>query len=212
MLVFVDESGDAGMKLGTGSSGLFVVTAVVFEDHSEADRCDERINEIRAELGFPARYEFHFNQCIKKVREAFIERVAPFDFFYLAVVVEKGRLNIPAKNPASQFKELVIKYAAALVFENAKPYLQDAIVSIDASGSRDFRNQLARFLIMRMRSEGGRRCIKRVKTARSRGNNLIQLADMISGAIWRAFARHDGSYRRLISARELKLEVYPRRA
>ena len=39
MLVFVDESGDAGMKLGAGSSDYFVVTAVLFEDHDEAARC-----------------------------------------------------------------------------------------------------------------------------------------------------------------------------
>ncbi len=36
MLVFVDESGDAGMKLDGGSSEFFVVTAILFEEHDEA--------------------------------------------------------------------------------------------------------------------------------------------------------------------------------
>ena len=40
MLVFVDESGDPGMKLGAGSSDLFVLTAVLFQDRDEALRCD----------------------------------------------------------------------------------------------------------------------------------------------------------------------------
>ena len=39
MLVFVDESGDAGMKLDAGSSDFFIVTAVLFED--EANECDD---------------------------------------------------------------------------------------------------------------------------------------------------------------------------
>jgi hypothetical protein len=33
MLVFVDESGDAGMKLGKGSSEFFIVTAVLFKSN-----------------------------------------------------------------------------------------------------------------------------------------------------------------------------------
>ena len=162
MLVFVDESGDAGMKLGAGSSDLFVATAVLFEDDDEALRCDERINLIRAELGLSPRFEFHFTECKKTVREEFLKKVVPFAFFYLAAVVEKARLNTPVKNPAFQFKELIIKYAAGLVFEMAKPYLKDAIVSIDASGSRDFRNQLSRFLKMRIRGDGTYELIKKV--------------------------------------------------
>ncbi len=33
MLVFVDESGDSGMKGKEGSSALFVITAVLFEEN-----------------------------------------------------------------------------------------------------------------------------------------------------------------------------------
>ena len=36
MLVSVDESADAGMKLGQGSSPFFVVTVVMFDDHDAA--------------------------------------------------------------------------------------------------------------------------------------------------------------------------------
>ena len=143
MLVFVDESGDAGMKLGDGSSDLFVATAVLFEDHDEASRCYERIDGIRAELKLSPHYEFHSSQSEKRVRYGFMERVAAFEFFYLAVVLEKWRLNIPVRNPAFQFKEGIIKYAAGLLFEHAKPFLHQAVVSIDASGSKDFRDQLA---------------------------------------------------------------------
>ena len=40
MLVFVDESGDPGMKLGLGSSEFFVLTLVIFENNEEAIRTD----------------------------------------------------------------------------------------------------------------------------------------------------------------------------
>lgn len=205
MLVFVDESGDAGMKLGAGSSGFFVITAILFEEHDEAHRCDGRINEVRAELGLGEHFEFHFSKCKTVVRKRFLQAAAVFDFFYLAAVVDKAKL----RNPAFQKKESLIKYASGLVFENAKPFLGNATVVIDASGSKDFRNQLSRYLKRRAKNQHGQALIKRIRTSRSRGDNLIQLADMVSGAVWRSFTRGDSSYRQLVSARELKVQVWP---
>jgi hypothetical protein len=209
MLVFVDESGDAGMKLGAGSSNLFLLTAVLFQDRDEAQRCDEYFPEIRAALRLPKSYEFHFHHESKKMRCRFFERVVRFGFYYFGVVVEKSRLNIPIRNPAFQFKEGVIKYTAGILFEAAKPYLKEATLVIDASGSREWGNQLARYLPRRLRDEHGKRFIKKVRTARSNGDNLVQLADMVSGALWKAYAHDDGSYRELISSREARVEVVP---
>lgn len=207
MLVFVDESGDAGMKLGEGSSEFFIVTAVLFEDHDEANHCDQRINLIRTELGLSDHFEFHFNKCNTAIRHSFLEKVAPFDFFYLAVVLNKPKL----RSPGFRVKESLIKYTSGLVFENAKPHLRDAIVVVDASGSKDFRNQLSKYLKKRIKDDGGYRLIKKVKTSRSQGNNLIQLADMVSGAVWRSLKHQDESCRQLISHRELRVQVWPPR-
>ena len=151
MLVFVDESGDAGMKVAQGASKFFVVTAVLFEDRDEANQCDERINLIRTELGLSEHFEFHFNKCSQSIRRAFLEAMAPYSFFYLAVVVNKTKLH----SPAIAIKESLIKYSTRLVFENAKPYLRDAIVVVDASGSKDFRNQLSRYLKKRIKDDNG---------------------------------------------------------
>ena len=96
------------------------------------------------------------------------------------------------------------------MFQNAKPNLDNATVVIDASRSRDFRNQLKKYLQKRIKEENGRELIKKVKTSRSHGNNLIQLADMISGAIWRSFHHQDRSYRQIVSARELGVQVWPK--
>jgi len=57
MLAYVDESGDMGMKIDKNSSPLFVVTAVLFYDRGEADRCYRAIESLRDELSI--RNEFH---------------------------------------------------------------------------------------------------------------------------------------------------------
>ena len=62
MLAFVDEAGDAGMKLGGGPSTHFLIALVTFVDHDEALRCDHRIAALRRDLGLADSFEFHFAQ------------------------------------------------------------------------------------------------------------------------------------------------------
>ena len=54
MLVFIDESGDSGLKVEAGSSRFFTVALVVFEDYEEANACDKRIELLAKEIGWVA--------------------------------------------------------------------------------------------------------------------------------------------------------------
>ena len=182
MLMFIDESGDAGLKLESGSSKYFIVGLVAFEDHDEAQAADSRIELLKRELGFPPHFEFHFNGMKPVHRQQFLEALAPYDFFYFGIVINKPKL----KGPGFQYKESFYKYTCGLVFENAKPRLNNAIVVIDGSGSKDFRQQLKNYLRKRLRDDSGRCFIKKIKTQNSRSNNLLQLADMVAGAIARS--------------------------
>jgi hypothetical protein len=56
--VFVDESGDVGIKVDAGSSSYFTATLLVFEDHDEALAADERISRLKRDLGLPSHFEF----------------------------------------------------------------------------------------------------------------------------------------------------------
>jgi hypothetical protein len=72
MLVFIDESGDAGMKYDSGSSSkYFTVTLVVFEDNDDAFRAEKRICLLKHELGLPEYFEFHFSKLSRNYRKEF---------------------------------------------------------------------------------------------------------------------------------------------
>lgn len=60
MLVFIDESGDPGLKIEKGSSRYFTVSLVVFEDKEEALACDQRIGLLRRELGWEQKKRISF--------------------------------------------------------------------------------------------------------------------------------------------------------
>ncbi len=89
MLVFVDDSGDTGFKLGQGSSGEFTLTLVVFPDHADAEAASKRIDTLRAEMGLPqGKGEFHFNESSNTQRRRFLEAVSGYPFQVFAVVQE----------------------------------------------------------------------------------------------------------------------------
>jgi hypothetical protein len=89
MLVFIDESGDSGLKIEKGSSKFFTVALVAFEDHEEAIACDQRISLLRRELGWKEGSEFHFNKNSKEIRKSFLKAVLPYNFFYYGIVINK---------------------------------------------------------------------------------------------------------------------------
>lgn len=209
MLVFVDESGNTGMKLDRpGTSPFFVVTAVVFEDRDEAALCDQAITRLRESLGWHTNAEFHFNKMSRDLRIRFLAHVAQFEFVYFAVVFNKKKMT----GPGFQFQAPFNKYAVNLVFQNAKRYLSNATVIIDGKGERVFRQQLQTYLKKRI-NEGGQSLIQKVKIEASHRNNLLQLADVLCGSIARtlkADLADARDYRRIVKHREMTVQVWPR--
>jgi hypothetical protein len=213
MLVFIDESGDAGMKLEQGSSRYFTISLVVFEENEEAVACDQRIELLKRELGWQQGSEFHFKNNSDRIRRAFFEAVAPYNFFYYGIVLNKD----PKKlfGPGFRDKQSFYKYACGLVFENAKPKLLDATVVIDASGSLDFKNQLTKYLRYKLNQQliTESKIIRTVKMQRSLSNNLLQLADYVAGVINRSMMnnkKYADDYRKLIAHREIRVQVWPK--
>lgn len=207
MLVFVDESGDSGMKHKCGSSALFVMSAVIFEENEDAEACDVEIANLRLKCFGRTDKEFHFTKCCDAYREQFLMGISKHDFFYLGFVLNKSKLY----GPGFAYKDSFYKYTAKLLFENAKPYLRDARVVIDRSGNREFRSQLQSYLKRKINTDG--EVIKRVKAEDSDSNNLLQLADMVCGAIARSYKtdKEDaGRFRRMVSHRELSVQLWPR--
>jgi hypothetical protein len=106
MLVFVDESGDSGMKHKAGTSQLFMVAAVIFVENKDAERCDAWISECRKECFKGKKLEFKFNKSCDAHRQKFLDGVSKFDFLYLGFVLNKCKLY----SPGFAHKESFYKY------------------------------------------------------------------------------------------------------
>jgi len=205
MLVLIDESDDCGLKFGKGSSDCFVVLAVVFSDEFSMGACDRAIDELRRELKKPSNFEFHFSHVSEKIRRTFLERVSHDDFRYAGIVIDKRELYGDRFKDPRQFYE----FSVGIVCENVKQLLADAKIIIDENGDRTFRRQLAKSLKTQMTDRDGTCRLKKVTMEASHSNNLLQLADMICGAVTRSHTGSDNSFRDLVKRREKFVQRWP---
>lgn len=209
MLVFIDEAGDTGRKIESGSSRFFVISLILFDDHDEAIACDQRINLLRRELKVHDNFEFHFSHNSKRVKINFLKAIQPYRFVYFSVIIDKEPRKLWGNGFLS--KESFYKYACQMVFTNAAPYLDKAIVILDKTGNPDFRERLAKYLRNKLNSND-RRVIRKIKQQRSSSNNLLQLADYISGITSRkAQGKTDWKdYYKFIAAKEIWVQYWPK--
>jgi Protein of unknown function (DUF3800) len=209
MFVFLDESGDPGMNLETGSSAFFVVTAVTFQEEEHIEECASKIEAVRKELRLPGGLEFKFAKCSDSWREAFLQSVSGCSFFYRAIVINKRALSEGQfGTDAGAFYE----YVVSLTLDLWRPYLLGATVDIDKSGGESFSRVLCRHVEKNFKDRNGKPLLKRVRAVDSAASDMIQLADMVCGAIARSFKQKDrkrGRFRKLIRFRETEVIERP---
>ncbi|MEX0918662.1 MAG: DUF3800 domain-containing protein [Candidatus Paceibacterota bacterium] len=183
MLVFIDDSGDAGFKLDKGSSRFFVIALVIFEDNLEAEKTAVAIKELRRNLGFPENVEFKFFKSKNSVRKKFLETISPFQFRIRSLVIDKKIIQSQElRNNKNSFYSYIIKMA--LKYSDSS--ILDAKVKIDGSGDRIFRRNFLTYLRKQLNSDN-KKIMSQCRLVDSKTNVLIQMADMITGTIRRSY-------------------------
>lgn len=186
MLVFIDDSGDAGFKIEKGSSRFFVISLVIFDDNLEAEKIALAIKEFKRELNFPDNTEFKFFKSSKNVKERFLKATLPFKFKIRNFVVDK---TIIRSSELKENKNSFYSYAIKMALKYSSNSILNARIKIDGSGNRDFRRSFLTYLRKQLNSKD-RKIIKDCRLVDSKDNVLIQLADMIAGSVRRS---HDKS-------------------
>ncbi len=197
MLVFIDDSGDAGFKLNRGSTRFFVISAVIFDDNLEAEKAAIAIKETRRALGYPDFVEFKFNKSRKKIRTVFLKAINKYDFRIRCLVVDKQLIRSDElKNNRNSFYSYMIK----TLLKYSNDTILDASIKIDGGGDRTFRRSFITYLRKQLNSKESH-VIKNCKLVNSKNNQLIQMADMVAGSIRRSYTDKLDSkiYKKIIS-------------
>lgn len=197
MLIFMDESGDTGFKLNKVSSKYFVLTAVIFDSLEEAEKANEAVKEVRKELKRSESLEFKFSTGTNDAaKELFLRKLSKCNFRYRSVVIDKKTLMQREPNP----KDSIYMLVADQLFLRAKNRIKNATVFVDLI-TKSFMQDFNKYLRSRLNTDL-EKLIGEIKHRNSKGNNLLQLADMVCGAIYRKYNRGDDTYYNIIKKRE----------
>ena len=183
MLVFIDDSGDPGFKFEKGSSRYFIVLILIFDDELEAEKTAVAIKELRRDLGFPDNVEFKFHKSSKDVRTKFLQAVNPFKFRVRTLVVDKTLIR---SQELQTNKNSFYGYAIKTGLKYTGGSVLNAKIRIDGSGDRIFRKSFLSYLRRQLNSRE-QRIMKNCRLVDSKGNVLVQMADMIAGSVRRFY-------------------------
>ena len=183
MLVFIDDSGDPGFKTEKGSSLVFVIACVVFDDELEAERTALSIKEFRRVLKFPDTVEFKFSKSSKEIRQRFLTVVNKYKFKIRCLVINK---EVIYSQELRSNKNSFYSYAVKMLLEHNDDSIIDAKIRIDGSGDREFRKSFTTYLRKQLNSDR-RKIVLNCKLVDSKTNVLIQMVDMIAGGIRRSY-------------------------
>jgi hypothetical protein len=187
MLTFTfagDEAGDASFNFGKGASRYFVVAVVATQD---ADRLRSVLTNLRKRENFAESFEFHFNALTsEKLREKTLIALRDADFIAWALIVDKTTVPLPLR--AFSGMEFYLYFVAELIDRIPVEVRQKGTLILDEVGSANAALiQLKRML----KARNIRHEFNRIFFRRSRSEDLIQVADLVAGAILRRDAKKD---------------------
>ncbi|MBI4028847.1 MAG: DUF3800 domain-containing protein [Candidatus Blackburnbacteria bacterium] len=178
-LVFIDDSGDPGFKIQKGSSPLFVIALVIFDDNLIAEEVSLAVKKLRRELKFPDDTEFKFHKSRLEVKRKFLQTISKHDFRIRAIVVKKDRIY---SNFLRTSKESFFNYVVMQVLKHSSKYLNQAKLKFDKRGEKRIRNELRAYLSRELDNKHNH-IFSDLKFVDSKQNVLIQTADMVASCI-----------------------------
>jgi hypothetical protein len=202
-LVYLDESGDAGFKVGKGSSPTLVIAAVVLEGAQEAEATAQCIHRYRSEeLGKGRDFQFHFANLRREWRLGLLEAVRGCPFSVRAIVMQKDRIweGTQLRRSGEFFYNFTVKQLLTHTFGA----IQQAKLFVDGEAGRESLKSMVTYLRRECRKDG-LEVFREVRFVPKRERNvLVQLADMVTGGIARSYRldkKDRDLYRRALEAR-----------
>ncbi len=191
MLTFTfagDESGDASFRFDKGASRYFVI-AVIATPSPEHLR--SVLEKLRQDIGLVSRYEFGFHKLTsEKLRSRVFSVLSEAGFEAWAILVDKTMLGEPFK--AMSGLDLYLFFVSELIRCIPNEKRAGGTLILDEFGYRDqTKDELKRIMKARSIQHG----FRRISIRRSQSEQLIQIADLVAGAILRRDTQNDtGSY------------------
>ena len=175
-LVFIDESGDAGL---TGStSSRFIMAAVIVINEDDAPAICKKIHEFKKVNGLSEQYEIKFSKTRKDIIKALLRDLSSCDYQVYGTVIDKEKSNYKTFDRYSLYNHVLVELLRTLPFSSVK-------ITIDGEAGKNHQKSTTVYL---RRQLAGKMQIDGFKYANSRSIDELQLADIVAGSINRSLS------------------------
>lgn len=176
MLITIDDSGGPGLKPGKGVTSYFAIAAIYFSTDSDAEKTKRKIQKLKSDLHWLNRREFKFRKDRPETKRLFFEAVKRERFSASVVLLNKSELDERkyAKDSSKLYNTAILRAIQGLGVE-----LDQAHIYIDGENGNDYRKRAKTFFRKNLPSGA----IKELSYVDSVDDPLIQLADMVVGAV-----------------------------
>lgn len=187
MHAFLDDSGDPGMKLSSGSTRFLVMAACVFREPEHVEEAAAAIRACRDAVNRGPRWEFKHAKTSDDMKDQFFHATKLLTYQVRAIVIDKSKLHSDVLLNKPGYMQ---NYAIKEIFVSTRGTVRNANLVIDGRDSRAFRLKSAGYFLREV-NEKSPGTLRKVSFDDSVRNPLIQLADMTAGAIRRHYEHPD---------------------
>jgi len=198
-----DEAGDLSFNFEKGASRYLVIVVIATP---EPDKLREFISNLRRENRLSPAHEFGFhNISSAQFRQRIFTALRSANFEAWALIADKTALPEPLRLLASGL-DLYTFFVSEVVAHIPPEKRAGATLILDEMGNPEqTREELKRMFKKRHMQHG----FNRISMRRSKQEALIQIADLVAGAILRRDSRSQSESYELISGKIVELIEYP---
>jgi len=184
--IYIDDSGDAGLK-NSNTDKLIIAAVIIIEEDKKAV-LNDAINLYREQLGWNELDEFKFAKTNKTILVDLINYIKNFDYKVYVVVLDKSEIDIDRipKDKISIYNH-VLKELLLRVCKDKQN------ITIDGKYGKKHDAEVRVYLRKQLRNNGITGT--RIKFIDSRKDSLVQLADIVVGSVARSYKNKIDSQR-----------------
>ncbi len=181
-----DEAGDTSFRFNRGATRYFVIAIIGTQ---QPDALRSTLINLRRQCGLSDRYEFSFHGTTgRQLRSTLLKTVANLDFRAWGAVTDKTEIPDALKvMPTRSFYAYMVARTIETIRLDWRESSNLLLDEFDRSGKT--LAELKKILKLMEIQRG----FKRIHHRRSHSDELIQIAYLVAGAIFRRYARKDDS-------------------
>lgn len=197
--IYIDESGDLGLKSSKTSTKHFVIAVVLVIDASTLAEIADIMIRFKQKVGIPLHYELKFHSLSNENRIQILTLLSklPLKIYAFAIDKKVFTKSRGITRPIDLHQEIL-----SYIFSTLKDQFEKASIMIDKSIDSRI-DKLFRAIIKKSADKS--RAIK-VVFKRSKNQDGLQVADIIAGSVLRNFEKKDGRFFKIIKR---KTKLYP---